>query len=94
MCFGSAIEWRPATGDGVVYSYSIDHRPPPVGFSMGKPFVVALVELQEGVRLMTNIVGCPPERVEVGTEVSVTWEPLSDGRQLPLFEPSPGETAP
>jgi len=94
MCFSSAVDWRPATGDGVVYSFSIEHRPPPIGFSMGKPYVVALVELFEGVRLMTNIVGCPPEEVEVGMEVSVIWEPLPDGRQLPLFEPPPGGTDP
>ncbi len=93
-CLGSAIEWRPAAGSGVVYAFSIEHRPPPVGFSMGQPFVVTLVELEEGVRLMTNIVGCPPEDVEVGMQVSVTWEPLSDGRQLPLFAPSPGGTVP
>jgi uncharacterized OB-fold protein len=91
-CLGSAIEWRPASGAGVVYSFSIEQRPPPIGFSMGKPFVMALVDLEEGVRLMTNVVGCPPEAVEVGMPVSVTWEALSDGRQLPLFEPSPGGT--
>jgi uncharacterized OB-fold protein len=51
------------------------------------PYVVALVELEEGPRLMTNVVGCDPEAVSVGMPVHVTWEELSDGRHLPLFEP-------
>ena len=55
--------------------------------SATSPYVVALVELDEGPRLMTNVVGCPPESVTVGMPVQVTWEPLSDGRNLPLFEP-------
>jgi uncharacterized OB-fold protein len=51
------------------------------------PYVVALVELAEGPRLMGNIVGCAPDDVTVGMPVRVTWEELSDGRNLPLFEP-------
>jgi uncharacterized OB-fold protein len=53
-----------------------------------EPYVVALVELDEGPRLMTNIVGCAPESVSVGMPVQVTWEELSDGRNLPLFAPA------
>jgi uncharacterized protein len=49
--------------------------------------VVALVSLSEGTRFMTNIVGCEPDQVRVGMPVRVTWEELSDGRHLPLFEP-------
>lgn len=93
LCLGTAIAWRPATGTGVVYSFTIENRPATAGFSMGKPYVVALVELDEGVRLMGNIVGCPPEKTEVGMPVSVTWEALSDGRHLPLFEPRREENA-
>jgi uncharacterized OB-fold protein len=48
---------------------------------------VALVELREGVRMMTNIVDCPPDDVRSDMAVEVTWEQLSDGRQLPLFRP-------
>ena len=51
-------------------------------------YVVAIVELHEGARLMTNVVGCPPDSVTVGMPVQVTWEALSDGRNLPLFEPA------
>ncbi len=87
-CLGDALEWRPASGRGEVYVCTVEHKPTmPTPFG-DEPYVVALVELDEGPRLMTNIVGCPPEAVTVGMPVQVTWEALSDGRNLPLFEPA------
>jgi uncharacterized protein len=87
-----ALEWRRASGRGTVFSAVVEHRPEAAGaaFSGGLPYCVALVDLDEGVRMLTNVVGCPPEDVRCGLAVSVTWEPLSDGRQLPLFEPGGG----
>jgi hypothetical protein len=49
---------------------------------------VALVDLEEGARLMTNVVHCPIDELRVGLPVEVVWEPLPDGRHLPLFEPT------
>jgi uncharacterized OB-fold protein len=95
-CSGrGGLEWRRASGRGTVYSAVVEHRPESAGaaFSWGKPYCVALVDLDEGVRMLTNVVGCPPEDVQCGLAVSVTWEPLSDGRQLPLFEPGGGADA-
>jgi len=90
-CFGNKLEWRPASGAGEVYAVSVQHQPamPLPAFSDG-PYAVALIELAEGVRVMSNVVGCPPEEVVVGMPVTLTWEPLTDGRHLPLFEPVPG----
>ncbi len=51
------------------------------------PFAVALVDLNDGVRMATNVVGVAMEDIAVGMPVVVTWEPLSDGRHLPIFEP-------
>lgn len=86
----SALDWRTASGQATVYAATVEHRPAPGGFSGGEPYCVALVDLHEGVRMMTNIVGCPPDDVRSGMAVEVTWEPLSDGRNLPLFRPSGG----
>ena len=87
-CFGATLEWRPASGRGEVYACTVENRPSmPTPFG-DDPYVVALVQLDEGARLMTNVVGCPPDSVTVGMPVQVTWEPLSDGRNLPLFEPA------
>jgi uncharacterized OB-fold protein len=89
---GSTLEWRAASGRATVHAATVEHRPAATGatFSDGRPYVVALVDLEEGVRMMTNVVGCPPEDVVIGMAVSVTWEPLSDGRHLPLFTPLDG----
>jgi len=84
-CLGSTLEWRESQGRGVVYAYTVEHKAQTR--ALEAPYVVALVELEEGVRLLSNVVGRPPERVAVGDRVRVTWEALSDGRRLPLFEP-------
>jgi uncharacterized OB-fold protein len=56
------------------------------------PYVVAIVDLDEGYRMLTNITNCPPEAVECGQRVEVAWDVvLSDGRRLPTFMPSTGE---
>jgi len=91
----SGLEWREASGRGVIHAVTVEHRPEATGaaFSGGQPYAVALIELEEGVRMLSNVIGCPPEQATIGTAVSVTWEPLSDGRQLPQFRPqSPAAT--
>jgi uncharacterized protein len=80
------IEWRPASGRGVVHAVSTMPRPGNPAMAGREPYAVALVELAEGVRLMTNVVGGDPWTVVVGERVSLTWEPLTDGRQLYLFQ--------
>lgn len=84
------LEWRTASGRATVYAAVVEHRPETAGagFSGGQPYCVALVDLEEGVRMLTNVVGCAPDDVRCGMPVTVTWEPLSDGRRLPLFEPA------
>jgi uncharacterized OB-fold protein len=86
-CLGDTIEWRGATGDGVVYAASVQHLPGPGRDAADGPYVVALIELDEGVRLMSNVLECAPQDVHVGMRVRVTWCSLSDGRQLPQFAP-------
>lgn len=86
-CLGAALEWRPAAGTGEVYAVSVQHRPALPMFADRVPYAVALVELDEGIRMMTNIVGIDAEAVTIGQRVTVCWEPLSDGRHLPLFQP-------
>jgi uncharacterized OB-fold protein len=71
-----------------VYAVTVEHRPEAMGSE--QPYAVALVDLDEGHRFMTNIVGCGPDDVRIGMPVQVTWEALEDGRCLPLFEPADG----
>lgn len=65
---------------------SVHHKPG--GTEDEGPYAVAMVQLPEGVRMMSNIVGCKLEDISVGMAVQVTWQPLSDGRHLPQFEPA------
>ena len=84
---GQPIEWREASGEGTVYAVSVHHKPGPGRDPADGPYAVALVDLAEGVRMMANVVGCPPDEVAVGAAVRLVWQPLSDGRNLPQFTP-------
>ena len=88
-CLGETIEWRAASGLGAVYAVSVMPKPALPVLADRVPYVVALVELDEGVRVMTNVVADDPFGVSVGARVQVAWEPLTDGRHLPVFTPAP-----
>ena len=90
VCLTPELEWRPASGRGTVYACSTMPKPASPGLADAVPYVVALVALEEGVRMMSNVVGVPADDVHVGMAVSVTWEPLDDGRYLPVFQPTGG----
>jgi uncharacterized protein len=78
----SAVE---ASGRGTVYSFVLP-RHPEFPF-MEYPYIVALVELEEGTRIVTNIVGTTPEAVSIGLPVELTFEQFEDGLVLPQFTP-------
>jgi len=87
-CLSEQVEWVETSGSGKVYSYTIIHRPPTRRFQEDVPYTVALVELDEGVRMMSNIVGIAPERVRVGMAVEVVFEDISPEISLPKFRPA------
>lgn len=74
-----------ASGRGVVYSHVVMRHPPIPGY--GFPLAIALVELEEGTRLVTNVVGCAPEDVHIGMRVELDLQPVDDELKLPLFRP-------
>ena len=83
------VEWVEASGRGTVYSYTVIRQNFSRAFRHLIPYVVALVDLEEGPRLMTNLVGCEPEDVVIGMPVRVTFERVTDEASLPLFAPAP-----
>jgi uncharacterized protein len=87
VCLRPNVEWRPGSGRGEVHAVSVMYRPGNPMMADRVPYAVALVELEEGVRIMSNVVGIEADQVKVGMPVGITWEPMSDGRHLPLFEP-------
>ena len=83
-CFGDSLSWVRATGAGTIYAYTVVHQAYG-SFAGDVPFVVALVELQEGVRMMSRISGSPPEAVRIGAPVQVVFEHINDELTLPYF---------
>ena len=86
-CACRSVEVIKATGHGKLYSYVISHRPAP---GIPAPYSIAVVELDEGPRIMTNIIGCPqtPEALVLDMPVEVSFQAQSDEITLPLFKPA------
>ena len=90
-----AVEWVEASGRGTVYSFTVIRQNYARPFRDQIPYVVALVDLEEGPRCMTNIVGCAPEDVRIGLPVRATFEAVSDVAGIALFTPQgAGATSP
>ena len=70
-----------------MYAVGVHHLAGPGRDASELPYTVALIDLAEGVRMMSNVIDCPPDSVTVGMDVAITWKPLSDGRHLPQFAP-------
>lgn len=82
FCHGRDLCWAPASGEGRVHSCSVMRR-------AAQPYVLAYVELAEGVVLMSNIVDCDVDDVRIGQPVRVVHRRSSEGRRVPFFSPVP-----
>jgi uncharacterized OB-fold protein len=86
-CLGSPLRWFTAAGTGRVYSYTVAHRA--FGEFAGQaPFTVALIDLDEGVRMMARIVDADPGNVRIGLPVRMVVRQIGDA-DLPCFQPAP-----
>lgn len=85
-CHGP-VSWIEATGRGTVYSFTVIRQNHSRPFRDWMPYVVALVDLEEGPRVMTNVVGVDPEDMTVGMPVRARFEVVSDDAGIALFEP-------
>lgn len=87
-CGSREVDIFRASGRATLYSYVINHRPAAPGFT--PPYAIAVVTLEEGPRMMTNIVDCPqtPEALELDMPLEVTFEALDAEITLPLFRPA------
>jgi uncharacterized protein len=84
-CHSDQLSWVTATGNGTIYSYTVAHQA--YGSHADEvPFIIAIVELEEGVRMMTRIVNSSREQVVVGAQVHVTFYPAGEGITLPYFQ--------
>jgi uncharacterized OB-fold protein len=86
-CFSDKMEWVEASGKGTVYSYTVVTNNAPSAFIQDMPFVIAIVKLEEGVQMLSNIINCNPDDVECDMPVEVAFEKLDDEFTLPKFRP-------
>ena len=91
-CGSREVRVERASGRARLYPYVINHLPAP-GFEA--PYAIAVVELEEGPRMMSNILDCPqtPEALVLDMPLQVTFERLSDEISLPQFRPAAGDAA-
>lgn len=89
FCQSDAPEWVTASGRGTIYTFTIARRPAGPAFKADVPYVVALVELEEGARMMTNIVTSDVAKVRIGQKVSAVFDDVTDEVTLVKFAPTP-----
>ncbi|MGD9300144.1 MAG: enoyl-CoA hydratase-related protein [Desulfobacterales bacterium] len=87
-CWSGNLDWRVASGKAKVYTYTIMRDMVEPKFMGDLPYVIAMVELDEGIRMTTRIVNCNPDDVEIGMKVEVVFEEVSPECSLPMFQPA------
>ena len=87
-CLSKNTQWIAASGRGPVYSYAVYHVAFDPAFQEDLPYVVALVTLEEGPHILSNIVGCDPHKVICDMPVEVIWNEATESVTLPKFRPA------
>lgn len=85
-CGSDRLGWLTCSGEGGIYTYTINHRAPHPYFKDKVPYVVAMIDLDEGVRMMANIQGENALRARIGARVRIVFEDTGSGVTLPQFE--------
>ncbi len=86
-CFTGKVRWVKASGKGTVWTFTVTRQNRTPGFDEG-PYVLALVELEEGVKMFSNIVDCDPFQVKIGMPVEVTFVKATNQVSVPFFKPA------
>ena len=80
-CMSDHTEWKAASGKATLYSFSVMRR-------LKEPYAIAFVELEEGVKMMTNIVDCDLDELRIGQKLVLRWQNAEDGTPIPVFTPA------
>jgi len=88
-CSSQDVAWVQASGKGTLHTYLINHRPAP-GFEADAPYVIAVVQLEEGPRMMTNLVDVEPDasKLPIDLPLEVIFDTVNDEITLPKFRPA------
>jgi uncharacterized protein len=85
-CASQSLRWERSAGRGTIYSWTTVWRPQMPAFEV--PYVAIIVDVEEGWQMLSNLIGCRVDDVEVGMPVVVEFHPISGGFQLPYFRPA------
>ena len=90
LCFSRDTDWVQASGKGTLFTFGIVHQIPRPGYTGPLPFVIAMVELEEGPIMPTNIVDvdAAPEALKIGMSVEVIFDDITEKISLPKFKPA------
>ena len=84
-CWSDQLLWIDSRGTGTVHTFSVVRRAPTPDFGQNTPYVIAMIDLDEGPRMFANIVGVDALQVAIGDRVSVNFEDRGEGFKLPQF---------
>lgn len=87
-CLSEQLDWVALSGRGTVYSSIVFHQVYHQAFALDVPYNVSLIQLEEGPRMFSNVVGIPPSDVKVGDAVTVTFDPVTPEVSIPRFKPA------
>jgi uncharacterized OB-fold protein len=87
-CLSSNTEWVRSKGTGHIYTFTVTNQNQASGFRDSLPYVMAWVELDEGVKMLTNIVDCPPEQVKIDMPVEAVFDDVTPEVTLVKFCPA------
>jgi uncharacterized protein len=87
-CFSRELDWTPVSGRGRVYAFTVVHQPAHPGFQADSPYTYAIIQLEEGVRMASNVVGCEPAAVRVDLPVVAVFDDVSPDWTLVKFRPA------
>jgi uncharacterized OB-fold protein len=91
-CASDELEWANANGQGKILTFTVVRRPVSEAYAADVPYVVALIRLDEGPTMMSNIVQCDPETLAIGDPVQVIFQDWSEEISIPQFSPAKSST--
>jgi uncharacterized OB-fold protein len=86
-CLSKNVEWVKASGKGKIYTFTTVCSYAPTGFTEDVPYTVGVITLEEGVNMMSNIIGCAPEAIKCDMPVHVVFDDVTEEVTLPKFKP-------
>ncbi|MBI9074964.1 MAG: Zn-ribbon domain-containing OB-fold protein [Desulfatibacillum sp.] len=89
-CMGENLEWKESAGKGKIFSFTVAYDYAPPEFAGDTPYALAVVNLDEGFSLLTNIVNCDFEKISCDMPVEVMFDPVTPEISLPKFRPVAG----